>query len=241
LEDRGVLSLASQNWSIAENLHHHCPYFDPMDVATFLSSPIIQFVNYVQDGDGKADISIGGLLLEILRLGGTTAEAVQSMLMSVVESRYADYFFSGGIDIENREDKKERLDRALDEVDEGYDADVDKTHTENTFMTQRADFVAVQIPGGRGRPARVPAGATQSYVLVMSTLLVHSIIICSIVVWFMKCTSRCRSQVQMLTWLQQQRSLFSGNRGPASLKSSYQVPQTTLRNHPVSRIPKWKY
>ena len=169
LEDRGVLSLASKNWST----HFQHPsayadrsysYFHWMDVESLLlmedagGAPTIHLADRMDPSFARADISIGGLLLDILRSNGTTAEAVQSMLMVALESRYQDYFFSVG-----------------------ETAATDQSH----FSSQRADFISVQIPGGQGRTANHAAGATQSYVLIMSSVFIHSFIVYNITAWYL--------------------------------------------------------
>jgi hypothetical protein len=163
LEDRGVLALAPQNWSVAWDGKY--PYFHWMDVDSLLvmekvgGTRTIHLVDRMDPSSARADVSIGGLLLDVLRSGSTTAEAVQSMLMATLESRYQDYFFSkGGTAMEGQ----------------------------SNFSAQRANFIAVQIPGGQGYRANQAAGPTQSYLLVMSFIIVHSTIVCIIVVWYLK-------------------------------------------------------
>ncbi|PSN66457.1 hypothetical protein BS50DRAFT_622120 [Corynespora cassiicola Philippines] len=166
LEDRGVLSLASQNWST--NWDGFYSYFHWMDVDSLLSmedaggAPTIHLIDAMTPSFARADISMGGLLLDILRSNGTTAEAMQSMLMVALESRYQDYLFFVG--------RTATMDRS-------------------NYSSQRADFVPVQIPGGQRRTANHAAGATQSYVLIMSAVFIHSVIVCSITAWYLKATT----------------------------------------------------
>lgn len=144
-EDRGILSLAVQNWSArTTKWDGFYPYFHWMGVESLLSientggAPTVHLAESMIPSSARADVSIGGLLLDMLYSGGTTAEAVQSMLTAILQSRYQDYFFSkGGIEIEHG----------------------------SSFSTRRADFVAVQVPGGQGRLANRAAGATKSYLL----------------------------------------------------------------------------
>ena len=80
-----------------------------MDLDTTLRCPnhvgarTLNLANYIDEGPGRADISIGGLLLEALREGDSTAEAVQCMLMGVLASCCQDYqFVAGGNDTISR-------------------------------------------------------------------------------------------------------------------------------------------
>jgi hypothetical protein len=130
---------------------------DPDDALT------IHLLDRIDPSAARAVVSIGGLLLEVLSSGGTTAEASQSMLKGAIESRYEDYFFSEGTDAEIENEKR----------------------TQSHFLSQRADFVAVQVPGGWSRPANRAAGDTQLYMLVMAAVIIHSVLVWSIVVWFL--------------------------------------------------------
>jgi hypothetical protein len=107
----------------------------------------------------RADRNIEGLGLEILQEGGTPAEAMQSMLMSVVLADYQSYVFT--------------------EVPNG---------TPNSTATLRGDFITAQVPGGNGRPATSPAGATRSYVIVMIATAIHSVAVFLIFMLFIKST-----------------------------------------------------
>lgn len=173
VEDRGVLSLAPKNWSATWDEsetrdRYHYSYFHRMEIDTLLTmndsggANAVHLIDQMHPSFARADVSIGGLVLDILRSNGTIAEAVQSMLMVVLESRYGDYLFSKGA---------------------GYGR-----RYESSSSAQRADFIAVQIPGGRGQPANSAAGTTQSYVLVMSAVAIHSAIVCSIMAWCLKGT-----------------------------------------------------
>jgi hypothetical protein len=112
MEQRGILSLQSQ---ILEQKHQGetpsdtplPPYLDPYDTEdAFTASAYndsqsegastMNLLQYYQPAAGRADISIGGLLLEILREGGTSAEAVQSMMTTLLASRYQNYVFING-------------------------------------------------------------------------------------------------------------------------------------------------
>jgi hypothetical protein len=159
MEQRGILSLQPPLWG--EN-YEEPPYLSTIDtdiaieVIPSKGASTINLLQWYEPTTSSADISIGGLLLEILREGGTTAEAVQSMLTALLASRYQDYVF----------------------VNSG-----------NMTYAARADFVAVQIPGGQGRPAFRAAGPTGPYILVMAVIAVHSLVIIFVVVWF--CRGTC--------------------------------------------------
>jgi hypothetical protein len=159
IEQRGILSLQPQ---LSEEDFGEPPYLGIRDTGTalkvipFEGASTINLLQWYEPTTSRADISIGGLLLEILREGGTTAEAVQSMMTALLASRYQDYvFLNGG----------------------------------NMTYSTRADFVAVQIPGGQGRPAFLAAGPTGPYILVMAVIAVHSLVIAFVVVWF--CRGAC--------------------------------------------------
>ncbi|KAH7086958.1 hypothetical protein FB567DRAFT_56031 [Paraphoma chrysanthemicola] len=159
IEQRGILSLQSQ---LFEEDYKKPPYLEIHDtelafkVPTFEGASTINLLQYYTPVTGRADISIGGLLLEILREGGTTAEAVQSMWTALLASRYQDYvFLNGG----------------------------------NMTYSTRSDFVAVQVPGGQGRPVFLAAGPTRSYILVMAAIFVHSLVMIFVIVWFCKATN----------------------------------------------------
>jgi hypothetical protein len=159
IEQRGVLSLESLLLQSKLWVEYDLdpPYLSVRDTETafkvisFEGASTINLLQWYEPATGRADISIGGLLLETLREGGTTAEAVQSMMTALLASRYQDYVF---------------------------------LHGGNMTYPARADFVAVQIPGGQGRPAFLAAGATRSYTLVMAAIAVHSLVIIFVVVWF---------------------------------------------------------
>lgn len=162
VEQRGILSLEPQQWE--GNYGQSPPYLTNTDIGTALkinsqtNYSTAYLLQHYEGPAGRADISIGGLLLEILGEGGTTAEAVQSMITTLVASRYQDYVF---------------FERA----------------GTRTFPASRADFVAVQIPGGPGRATSRAAGATRSYTLVMVAIAVHVLTVSFVVVWF--CKGKC--------------------------------------------------
>ena len=197
IEDRGILSLAPQSWSAwwNESMNFMSPYFGSLDAGTLLQIPLfdnastLHLVESTDGGAARADVSIGGLVLDILRSNGTTAEAVQSMMMVALESRYQDYFFSRGDGIAR----------------EG----------QSSFSTQRADFIAVQIPGGNGRSADHASGATLSYLLIMSTIIIHSTVVCGITTWYLKGMSFLSSFDQQLKQAQQRLPLCFGKTGQA--------------------------
>jgi hypothetical protein len=56
----------------------------------------------------------------------------------------------------------------------------------SAFIASRADFVAVQIPGGPGRATSRAAGATRSYTVVMFAIAVHILTVSFVFVWFCK-------------------------------------------------------
>lgn len=157
MEQRGILSLEPQPWE--KNQGFLPPYLSTRDtdysvsIDPFEGASTINLLQRYDPVTARADISIGGLLLEVLREGGTTAEAVQSMMTALLASRYQDYvFLKGG----------------------------------NTTFASRSDFIAVQIPGGKGQPADHAAGATLAYTLVMAAIAVHLLTVSFVVVWFCK-------------------------------------------------------
>jgi hypothetical protein len=159
MEQRGILSLKPQFWG---GIPQGPPYLgtedteDALKVIPSEGASTINLLQWYEPTTSRADVSIGGLLLEILREGGTTAEAVQSMMTTLLASRYQDYVF---------------------------------LNSGNMTYAARADFVAVQIPGGQGRPAFLAAGPTGPYILVMAVIAVHSLVIIFVVVWF--CRGAC--------------------------------------------------
>lgn len=85
IRDRGILSLASQNWSATwgdDPESRPQLYFHYLDVDSILrmetldDSRTIHLVERTDAAAARADISIGGLVLDILRSNGTTTEAV---------------------------------------------------------------------------------------------------------------------------------------------------------------------
>jgi hypothetical protein len=182
-EDRGDLLLASQNWSQStETCNNDFPYIDWLDVHSLLGMEYdgdprkIHLVDRMNPSLTRADIGIGGLLLDILRSKGTTAEAVQSMLMVALGSRYQEHLFSRG-----RTGRK----------------------GQQNFSAQRANFVAVQIPGGQGRRANHAAEATQAYLIIVGSLNSHSITVCIIVIWYRKGMLTIVQQLQRKRMLKQ--------------------------------------
>lgn len=183
LENRGVLSLKPQNWTNTVNDEIQYYYFDRLTLQRLLSMEESEDSLLLQEdspipGD-QTDVSIGGLFLNILRTGGTNAEAVQSMLMGVIESQYNSYMFPKGLCIKGIHVEAEQ----------------------NQIPIRRADFVAVQIPGGRGRPANQAAGATIPYILVISVVFVHNASVFGIVMWFFKGRHHTVKQSPKLTLL----------------------------------------
>jgi hypothetical protein len=83
------------------------------------------------------------------------------MLMGLVFAAYQEYYF--------------------------YDVPGGDLNSETAF---RRDFVPVQVPGGNGRAAIYPAGATRSYMYVMLCILVHSLVISFVVMAFISGTSK---------------------------------------------------
>ena len=177
IEQRGILSLSSQVLSLqprvlGEEAYMELPYLGNFDmeiafkVRPFEYAPTINLVQFYEPVTNRADISIGGLLLEVLREGGTPAEAVQSMFTALCASRYEDYVF----------------------LNDG-----------NMTYPARSDFVAVQVPGGKGQPVFIAAGPTRSYILVMAAIVVHSLVTIFAIVWFCKGTCFWQQFVTQLT------------------------------------------
>ncbi|OAL42888.1 hypothetical protein IQ07DRAFT_686115 [Pyrenochaeta sp. DS3sAY3a] len=164
IEQRGILHLQPQHW---EGAGEQPPYLPNLDTETVFKVPPLEgasTINLLQWYDfatNQADISIGGLLLEVLREGGTTAEAFQSMMTALLASRYQDYVF---------------------------------LNSGNMTYSTRADFIAVQTPGGQGPPAFLAAGPTRSYILVMAAIAVHILVTIFVIIWF------CRATNATLLW-----------------------------------------
>lgn len=174
MEDRGILPLAPQEWS--EGMYDYTSrlYLDRVETegAFYLQpdmeSKTVHIMRWLSPMYERADISIGDLLLEVLREGGTTAQAIQSMNMGILASAYQDLFI--------------------------VEADNKTTPQREEFMpvsmtrdwARRSDFVAVQVPGGSGGPATSCAGATPPYVLVITAVLLHCIVVGIIIIWYMK-------------------------------------------------------
>jgi hypothetical protein len=175
LEERNVLSLHPKLWSLDEQDDPfgnfgkvgftQYPFGSIRDIVTLPSSetennpPTLNLVDEAIDLQPRSDKNIGGLGLEILQEGGTPAEAMQSMLMSVVLSGYQQYVFTN--------------------VSNG---------TPNSIAGLRSDFITAQVPGGNGRPATNPAGATPSYVIVMIATAIHSFTVLVIIILFIRGT-----------------------------------------------------
>lgn len=191
IAERGILSMAPLNW-IDEGGVGWLPYFDFSDSELLLRvqsadgsgvSSTIHLVN-THSGSSRVHLSFGGLVMDILRSGKTPAEAVQSMLMAQFASRYQDYIFGVG-----------------DETTEAYGHN---PHFDNTTMSmhlfsKRADFIRVQIPGGRGRLAEHAAGATLSYVSIMIVVALHNAVVAIVLTWYLRSTSQSKTWEATLT------------------------------------------
>jgi hypothetical protein len=166
LEERKILSLANESLSKGPQL----------DTSSFLAGDFFREISTIEPYNGHqtihllqrsdpfyahADRSIGGLGQQILQDGGSVAEAMQSMLMGLVFAAYQEYYF--------------------------YDVPGGDLNSETAF---RRDFVPVQVPGGNGRAAIYPAGATRSYMYVMLCILVHCLVISFVVMAFISGTSK---------------------------------------------------
>lgn len=88
---------------------------------------------------------------------------MQSMLMGLVFAAYQEYYF--------------------------YDVPEGDVSSETAF---RRDFVPVQVPGGDGKAAIYPAGATRSYMYVMLCIMLHFLVVSFVVMAFISGTSKCR-------------------------------------------------
>jgi len=180
LDERNVLYLHPQSWRIFDNMTDLAdqvyPFGNIRTMITLTDSGtgsnqilkpgqdhstlhLMDEMDQMAEFQPRADRKIEGLGLEILQEGGTPAEAMQSMLMSVVLADYQSYVFT--------------------EVPNG---------TPNSTVTLRGDFVTAQVPGGNGRPATNPAGATRSYVIVMIATAIHSVAVFLIFMLFIRST-----------------------------------------------------
>jgi hypothetical protein len=170
LQERNVLSLHPQSWLLFNNMTNQDYPFGNIDTMITLTGsnqifvpgqehPTVHLMDDAKELTPRADRNIEGLGLEILQEGGTPAEAMQSILMSVVLADYQSYVFT--------------------EVPDG---------TPNSTVTLRGDFVTAQVPGGNGRPATNPAGATRSYVIVMIATAVHSVAVFLVFMLFIRST-----------------------------------------------------
>lgn len=54
----------------------------------------------------------------------------------------------------------------------------------NDTISRRADFSPVQVPGGHGQPASSRAGATQSYLVIMTPIAAYCLNVIIIFIWF---------------------------------------------------------
>lgn len=169
-EERNVLSLHPQSWLIPKDAELGTfLYIYPFgslegmmrlpDSEFARSQPSISLLDDVIDQYPKSHKGIGGLGLEILQEGGTPAEALQSMLMTVALADYQQYAFI--------------------EVPNG---------TPNSTSALRSDFITAQVPGGNGRPANRPAGATRSYLIVMIATAIHTTAVFTVFMLFIKST-----------------------------------------------------
>ncbi|CAN9178306.1 unnamed protein product [Alternaria alternata] len=173
-DERNVLSLHPQSWRLFDNMtDQEYPFGNIFTMITLTGSgtgsnqifepgqehSTLHLMDDMVEFQPRADRNIEGLGLEILQEGGTPAEAMQSMLMSVVLADYQSYVFT--------------------EVPNG---------TPNSTATLRGDFITAQVPGGNGRPATSPAGATRSYVIVMIATAIHSVAVFLIFMLFIKST-----------------------------------------------------
>ena len=173
-DERNILSLHPQSWRLFDNMtDQEYPFGNILTMITLTGSttgssqifepgqdhPTLHLMDDMKEFQPRADYNIEGLGLEVLQEGGTPAEAMQSMLMSVVLADYQSYVFT--------------------EVPDG---------TPNSTATLRGDFITAQVPGGNGRPATNPAGATRSYVIVMIATAIHSVAVFLIFMLFIKST-----------------------------------------------------
>lgn len=121
--------------------------------------PTLHLMDDFNIAGSQSYVNIGGLGLEILQEGGTPAEAMQSMLMSVVLADYQRSVFT--------------------EVPNG---------TTSSTAALRSFFITTQVPGGNGRTTANPAGATRSYVIVIVATAIHSGAVLVILVLFITST-----------------------------------------------------
>ncbi|KAJ8107507.1 hypothetical protein OPT61_g8818 [Boeremia exigua] len=168
LEERGVLSLQlprpsqtaqpppnnpEKTWSFGDP--HAVINFG--DDSHFLGQNLT--IKLLGEKSEQSNKDLRELGLEMLRTGGSAAEAMQSMAMGVVLADYQQYTITH---VPNS--------------------------TNNSIASLRSDFVLAQVPGGNGRPADSPAGATRSYVIVMLVIAMHEILVSGVVVLFIKGT-----------------------------------------------------
>ena len=173
-DERNVLSLHPQSWRLFDNTtDQEYPFGNILTMIKLTGSDTgsnqifkpgqehstLHLMDDMVESEPRADRNIEGLGLEILQEGGTPAEAMQSMLMSVVLADYQSYVFTG--------------------VPDG---------TPNSTVALRGEFITAQVPGGNGRPATNPAGATRSYVIVMIATAIHSIAVFLIFMLFIRST-----------------------------------------------------
>ncbi|CAN9173490.1 unnamed protein product [Alternaria alternata] len=173
-DERNVLSLHPQSWRLFDNMtDQEYPFGNILTMITLTGSgtgsnqifepgqehSTLHLMDDMKEFQPRADYNIEGLGLEILQEDGTPAEAMQSMLMSVVLADYQSYVFT--------------------EVPDG---------TPNSTVALRGDFITAQVPGGNGRPATNPAGATSSYIIVMIATAIHSVAVFLIFMLFIRST-----------------------------------------------------
>ncbi|CAN9145586.1 unnamed protein product [Alternaria alternata] len=173
-DERNVLSLHPQSWRLFDNMtDQEYPFGNILTMITLTGSgtgsnqifepgqehSTLHLMDNMKEFQPRADYNIEGLGLEILQEDGTPAEAMQSMLMSVVLADYQSYVFT--------------------EVPDG---------TPNSTVALRGDFITAQVPGGNGRPATNPAGATSSYIIVMIATAIHSVAVFLIFMLFIRST-----------------------------------------------------
>jgi hypothetical protein len=164
IEERNVLSLHSQSWLFIDSAKHQYPFGNIFDLITLPSPegsghPPLHLKDDALADRPRSDKNIEGLGLEILQEGGTPAEAMRSMLMSVLLADYQQYVFT--------------------EIPNG---------TQKSTVALRGEFITAQVPGGNRRPATNPAGPTRSYVLVMIAIAIHNVAVFVIFVLFIRGT-----------------------------------------------------
>lgn len=203
---RGILSMPRPTFNLSKYGYGY-PSGNDIGMGTQVTSSqdgTIQFTRIQNlNSSTYAAFEIACLAQEILHSGGTIAQAVQSMLWSIVTTQYYRYLFG------------EMPEAGLKEGESsGYN---------------RTTFIAVQIPGGNGAFASGHAGASWPYLTVMLLLGCHcsAIIVCCI--WFLKGAYSSVHTWSILTWMQEPRSQLSGTHGRISLKSVHPLQIAILR------------